>query len=232
MCSNIWGMRPAVWLRTHALIWSTAALDVKSTWRAPAPYWAASVRRNAVRTAWPIATKSASPIATSGGGGVAPGFHARGTGGVAVVTRSLVIALNASSRPFAGKPNTSSICDAVLPIAPTRAIANAQAMLSGDMTKFLPVGAPARISRCANVVMPAVNAPVGESGPGTARGTFAASTRGWPVDVRPAHATRGRPAATAKPPASNARRETFAEGKLVSRSGPYGIANSRLSAYG
>src|SRR5262245_33165724 len=94
-----------------------------------------------------------------------------GGGGTSVVTTARVIALNASSRPLAGKPNALSISSAVAPLAPTRTMANAYAMLAGDTTQLpeaaLPNPVPSR-------PIPAATAGTGAADAGITRATFSA----------------------------------------------------------
>src|SRR5262245_44197210 len=158
-------MRPAVCWLTHELIFSAALGEPKSTGRAPAPYCAASVRRKSAPILSCSSVNRALPTQTTGGRGGASslGLLPDGFGGTSAVTTARVIALNASSRPDDGYPNTLSSWLAVLPRAPTRAIANAVAMLTGEATQFFNAFALAWHSAYAKAVMPSVTAPTGAS---------------------------------------------------------------------
>jgi hypothetical protein len=78
----------------------------------------------------------------STGGAVSPGVLVAGDvvadgRPAAAVTSSRMMALKAAWTPSVGKQRTSSIWSAVSPRAPTRAIAKAPAMLSGEITVLL-----------------------------------------------------------------------------------------------
>ncbi len=154
------------------------------------------------------AGNSASPIETIGGAG---GFAASrglsdGFGGTVTVWTARINALNASSRPAAGNPKNVSSDAAVAPIAPTRAIANAVAIDTGDATQFLP-DEVARHMACAKAAIPAVIASTGAPFCGTSHATsFAVSSPGTWLDDDPQAASGA--AASAARPASSVRRET------------------------